>query len=284
MPPPRSGSMSQQLLGWTLTRRQPLPSTTEGNEEVEWSIQEVARSVGVTSRTLRHYDAIGLFRPSRIGVNGTRYYDRDALTRLQRILLLRGLGLALPTIGEVLAERADTPSALRTHIGLLRQEQERIDRQIRAIERTLTALENESEITMTTMFDGFDPTAYREEVEERWGAIAYATSSAWWEAKSPEQRADWQRVQKELAAGWVALAASDADPEDHEAQALAKRHAAWLAEIPGTPATDPATRKAYILALAEMYAADPRFAANYGGVEGADFVRAALTAYAEARL
>lgn len=251
---------------------------------MEWSIQEVARSVGVTSRTLRHYDAIGLFRPTRIAVTGTRYYDRDALIRLQRILLLRELGLGLPTIGEVLAERTDTPSALRTHISLLRQEQERVDRQIRAIGQTLTALENGLELTMTTMFDGFDPTAYREEVEERWGAIAYATSSAWWEAKSPEQRADWQRAQQELAADWVALAATDADPEDREAQALAERHAAWLAEIPGTPATDRATRKVYVLALAEMYAADPRFAANYGGAEGADFVRAALTAYAETRL
>jgi len=54
---------------------------------VEWSIQDVARSAGTTSRTLRHYDDIGLLPPSRVGGNGYRYYDEDALVRLQRILL-----------------------------------------------------------------------------------------------------------------------------------------------------------------------------------------------------
>ena len=68
---------------------------------MEWSIQDVVREAGVTSRALRHYDAIGLLRPSRVDAGGTRHYDLDALTRLQRILLLRELGLGLP---------ANTPS------------------------------------------------------------------------------------------------------------------------------------------------------------------------------
>ncbi len=252
--------------------------------EVEWSIQEVARAVGATSRTLRHYDSIGLLRPSRIGANGTRYYDRDALTRLQRILLLRELGLRLPLIAEVLAARTDTRSALRAHVDLLRGEQERIDRQIRAIQQTLTAVEDGEEISMTRMFDGFDHTAYREEVEERWGADAYAASAAWWEAKSPTERADWQRGHEDLAADWAMLATSGADPEGPAAQILAERHVAWLAGVPGTPAADPSTRKAYVLGLAELYAADARFAANYGGVQGAEFVRRVLNTYAAMRL
>jgi len=250
---------------------------------VERSIQEVARAVGTTSRTLRHYDEIGLLPPSRVGANGYRYYDRDAMTRLQRILLLRELGLGLPAIAEVLARRTDAPSALRTHVGLLHREQERIGRQLRAIERTLIAIEAGEEITMESMFDGFDHTAYREEVEERWGAAAYATSAAWWEAKSPQERAEWQRRQRELFADWIALAESGADPTGPEAQALAERHAAWLRAIPGTPATDPATRRAYLEGLAGMYVADPRFAANYGGAEGAAFVAAALAGYAAER-
>ena len=60
------------------------------------SIQDIARLAGTTSRTLRHYDDIGLLEPSRIGANGYRYYDQHALVRLQRILLLRDLGLGLP--------------------------------------------------------------------------------------------------------------------------------------------------------------------------------------------
>ena len=59
----------------------------------EWSIQQIAKLAGTTSRTLRHYDEIGLLKPSRVGSNGYRYYDGAALLQLQRILLLRELGL-----------------------------------------------------------------------------------------------------------------------------------------------------------------------------------------------
>ena len=67
----------------------------------DWSIQEIAKLAGTTSRTLRHYDDIGLLTPSDIGTNGYRRYDTAALVRLQRILLLRELGLSLPQIAEI---------------------------------------------------------------------------------------------------------------------------------------------------------------------------------------
>ncbi|HEV7741419.1 MAG TPA: MerR family DNA-binding transcriptional regulator, partial [Pseudolysinimonas sp.] len=51
---------------------------------MDWSIQDIARLAGTTSRTLRHYDDVGLVKPSRIGDNGYRYYDADALVKLQR--------------------------------------------------------------------------------------------------------------------------------------------------------------------------------------------------------
>ncbi len=82
----------------------------------DWSIQDIARLAGTTSRTLRHYDDVGLVKPSRIGGNGYRYYDADALVRLQRVLLLRELGLGIPAIGEVLAGQRDDSAALRTHL------------------------------------------------------------------------------------------------------------------------------------------------------------------------
>lgn len=64
-----------------------------------WPIAEVARMSGVTARTLRHYDEIGLLPPARIGTNGHRYYEERQLLRLQQILVLRTLGLGLPEIG-----------------------------------------------------------------------------------------------------------------------------------------------------------------------------------------
>ncbi|GAA3751400.1 DNA-binding transcriptional MerR regulator [Spinactinospora alkalitolerans] len=65
---------------------------------MEWSIHHAARSAGVTGRTLRHYGDVGLPAPSRIGDSGYRYFDHDAIVRLQRILLLRDLGLSLSAI------------------------------------------------------------------------------------------------------------------------------------------------------------------------------------------
>ena len=97
---------------------------------MDWSIQEIARLAGTTSRTLRHYDDVGLLRPSRVGANGYRYYDEDALVRLQRILLLRELGLGSRRSPRCSSQRRTTPHALRTHLEWLRQEQDRLARQI----------------------------------------------------------------------------------------------------------------------------------------------------------
>lgn len=63
-----------------------------------WSITAVAKMSGVTSRTLRHYDEIGLLPPAWIGGNGYRYYEDEQLLRLQQILVLRELGVGLSEI------------------------------------------------------------------------------------------------------------------------------------------------------------------------------------------
>lgn len=247
---------------------------------MERTIQEVARLAGVTSRTLRHYDELGLVRPSSIGAGGIRRYDAAALVRLQRVLLLRELGLGLTEIGRVLDGRTDDVHALSAHRDLLRQEQERIARQIASVEATIRSLEKKEEPMAEKMFDGFDHTQYKQEVEERWGADAYAKSDAWWRGMGADEKEAWQRASAQLGADWIAAAESGIAPDSGEAQAIAERHVAWLGGIPGTPGAN----KEYVLALGEMYVADERFAANYGGVDGAAFVRDALRVYAEARL
>ena len=72
-----------------------------------WSIAEVARMSGVTSRTLRHYDEIGLLRPAYAAANGYRYYEQDELLRLQQILVLRELGVGLPEVRRILDAQTD---------------------------------------------------------------------------------------------------------------------------------------------------------------------------------
>lgn len=145
------------------------------------------------------------------------------------------------------------------------------------------------------MFDGFDHTQYKEEVEQRWGKSAYADGDRWWRGMSASEKSEWQQRVSDLARDWVVAAESGTSPESAEAQNLAKRHVEWLAGVPGTPTS--ALRqaqgsggdvKAYVLGLGEMYVADPRFGANYstsdGGTRGAEFVRDALRIYAETSL
>ncbi len=249
------------------------------------SIQEIARLAGTTSRTLRHYDDIGLLPPSRIGGNGYRYYDDDALVRLQRILLLRELGLGLPAIADVLDREGNTERALRGHLEWLHREQDRLTRQIASVERTIDALEGGERLMAEQMFDGFDHTAYKQEVEERWGTEAYAKGDAWWRSMSDDEKAAWRQRAAQLGSDWIAAHERGIDPADDEAQALARRHFEWLRGVPGTPGGGgDGPTKEYFLGLAEMYVADERFGANYGGHDGAEFVRDAMTVYAERNL
>lgn len=261
----------------------------------DWSIQEIARLAGTTSRTLRHYDDIGLLPPSRIASNGYRHYDGSALVRLQRILLLRELGLGLPQIAEVLGPSTGSgtqvteASALETHLALLREEQARLARQIASVESTITALRGGEQLMAENMFDGFDHTRYKEEVEERWGRRAYADGDRWWRGMTDAERAEWQQRVSDLARDWIAAAESGVDPASAEAQDVARRHVEWLTGVPGTPAATPGGDvKAYVTGLGEMYVADPRFGANYatsrGGTHGPEFVRDALRVYADANL
>lgn len=266
----------------------------------DWSIQEIARLAGTTSRTLRHYDDIGLLPPTRIAHNGHRHYDEQALVRLQRILLLRELGLGLPQIAEVLASPADAPggpagaaeaeaSALESHLAWLREEQTRLARRIASVESTITALRGGEELMAENMFDGFDHTRYRDEVERRWGSKAYADGDRWWRGMTDAERAGWQQRVSDLGGDWIAAAESGVDPASAEAQAIAKRHVEWLTGIPGTPAAPSGgDARSYVIGLGEMYVADPRFGAHYatarGGTHGAEFVRDALRVYAEANL
>lgn len=247
---------------------------------MDWSIQEIARHAGTTSRTLRHYGDVGLLKPSRVGPNGYRYYDEDALVRLQRILLLRDLGLGLPAIADVLAQATDPAGALRTHLDWLRREQDRLTLQIAAVEDTLNKLEGGEQLMAENMFDGFDHTKYKDEVEERWGADAYAKGDRWWRSMTAAEKADWKARSAALGSDWIAAAESGIAPDSDEAQAIARRHVEWLAAIPGTPGAV----KEYLTGLGEMYVADERFAVNYGGGAGAEFVRDTLAVYADRNL
>ncbi|MFF5635183.1 MerR family transcriptional regulator [Streptomyces sp. NPDC012825] len=243
---------------------------------MEWSIQEIAKKAGTTSRTLRHYGERGLLEPSRIGANGYRYYDRAALVRLQRILLLRELGLSLPAIAEVLAGQRDTSAALRTHLALLEQERERIGRQIMSVRTTLHKTEKGEELMADEMFDGFDHTRYEEEVTHRWGREAYEQGDRWWRSLDEEQKRAFMEEQAGIARDFGKAARDGLAADSDEVQALARRQVAWLS-------TTTAPTREYVIGLGRMYVDDPRFTRNYDryGEGTAVLVRDALAVYAE---
>ncbi|MCD1284775.1 MULTISPECIES: MerR family transcriptional regulator [unclassified Brevibacterium] len=250
---------------------------------MDWSIQETARLTGTTSRTLRHYDAIGLLPPTTIAANGYRHYDEAALVRLQRILLLRDLGLPLAQIAEVLDRTDDPIAALSKHVQVLGRERERIERQMASVTATITRLEAGELLMAEEMFDGFDHREYEQEVTRRWGAEAYARSDRWWTGLNETERKEWKAQVSALSDDWIAAAEAGASPESQRCQGLADRHIEWLRSVPGTPAHESEEALAgYVRGLAEMYVSDPRFAANYGGTAGAELVRDALAHRLEA--
>ncbi|WP_086843744.1 MerR family transcriptional regulator [Amycolatopsis kentuckyensis] len=242
---------------------------------MEWSIQDIARSAGTTSRTLRHYGAVGLLEPSRIGGNGYRYYDEQALVRLQRILLLRELGLGLPAIAEVLDGQRDSAAALETHLELLEDERRRIGRQIESVRTTLRKLKGGERLMAEEVFDGFDHTRHQEEVTRRWGADAYRHGDQWWSSLSASEKEAHQQEQRDIAAAFGAACAAGSAPGSEEAQAITRRLHEWL-----RPAVS-SVSAGYFAGLGQLYVDDPRY-----GVEGAtaEFVRDAMKIYAERNL
>ncbi|WP_007024248.1 MerR family transcriptional regulator [Saccharomonospora iraqiensis] len=244
----------------------------------EFSIQEIARAAGTTSRTLRHYDDIGLLPPSRIGANGYRYYDAASLMRLQRILLLRELGIGLSTIAEVLDGERDSTAALRTHLRWLERERERLARQIESVRSTIRKYERGEELMATEAFDGFDHTRYRDEVVAKWGRDAYDRGERWWRSLSADDRDEFQRTQREIAADFVDARARGLTPDGDEVQAITRRHYEWVQA--GWQGTAPSAEA--FTGLGQLYVDDPRFAANYP--DSAEFVRDAMRVYADRNL
>ena len=137
---------------------------------------------GVTSRTLRHYDAMGLLPPAGTASSGHRYYEEGGLLRLQQILLLRELGLGLRQIADILDQQTDRISVLREHRQRLLAERDRLDTLVHTVGRTIAELEDGRESSgmakidkPENLFDGFDVSRLEAEAQERWPREAEQT-------------------------------------------------------------------------------------------------------------
>lgn len=135
-------------------------------------IQTASQLSGVSIRSLRHYDKLGLLSPSK-AENGYRYYSDADLSRLQTILFYKYLGFSLKEIKVLLENsRADKLSLLENQLDLLKKEQKRLATLIDTLTKTIQ--ESKGEITMTTSekFVGFsyqDHENYKEQAIETYG-------------------------------------------------------------------------------------------------------------------
>ena len=137
------------------------------------TVSEVAKLSGVSIRALHHYDEIGLLKPSVTGANGYRYYDREALLRLQQILVHRELGLSLEEIGRVLdAPDFDRLATLKAHRQYLKQQADRYGQLVRTLDETLADLERKTGMKDKKLFKGFDPKAQEKMRPGWWIAMA----------------------------------------------------------------------------------------------------------------
>jgi DNA-binding transcriptional MerR regulator len=250
-----------------------------------WSIADVARMSGVTSRTLRHYDAIGLLPPATIGSNGYRYYEEDQLLRLQQILVLRELGLGLPEIGAVLDRQTDQVEALRIHHEWLLAERDRLSTLVTTVERTIAELETRkagSEMPKINrpenLFEGFDTTNLGAEAQDQWPQ-QWAESQQFVDTITPE---DKERMEKESTAQLIRMAefmTAGKPADDPAVQAEVDTHYEGVKRF-WTPSAE-----AFKI-LGQSYTTDPQWKTAYETIAPglAEYQRDAMAVYADTRL
>ncbi|MDQ2761728.1 MAG: MerR family transcriptional regulator [Actinomycetota bacterium] len=223
------------------------------------TVGELSQLAGVTVRTLHHYDEIGLLRPSGRSDSGYRLYSYADLTRLQEILVWRQLGFSLTEIQALLDDpRHDRASALRRQRELVALELERLGATARALDAALDAEDKQTEMEVERMFEDFDPSQYEDEVRERWGKTDAYRESARRAGGYGEREWSAIRAEAEQVTEDFATLMSESEPaEGDRARAVAERHrqhiTRWLYPVGAQMHRN----------LAELYIADPRFAASY---------------------
>ena len=153
------------------------------------TVKEVSRCSGVSVRTLHHYDAIGLLKPSRVTEAGYRLYDDAALERLQLILIYRELGLPLKEIGRLLDDGSpDRNWVLQHQIRLMQDKIDHLQKRVSFARGMLTIGVKDMELK------GFEPQTmddYSAQAKTLYGKTdAYREYTRKAKGRSPEQEQD----------------------------------------------------------------------------------------------
>ena len=92
-------------------------------------IGEVAKRAGVSVGTLRHYDKLGLLRPSQVTEAGYRLYSQADCERLELVRTLRGVGFDLGTVAQLLQGEVSPSDAIELQLGALEVQSRLLRRQ-----------------------------------------------------------------------------------------------------------------------------------------------------------
>ena len=243
-----------------------------------YTIKEISDLAGVTTRTIRYYNEIGLLDPALTGDNGYRYYDHDSLLRLQQILFFRLLDVPLKAIQLIMNKPDfDLLSALENHRLALQAKVSRLEALIDTLDRTIASAKGEGTMSDKEVFKGFDESQYEDEARERWGdSPMYAESQAQWSSYSEEQK---EAIKAEGGRLTVRMVSEDpnASPGDSDVQAAIGEYHAYLNKYFYT------CDISFLRGLADNWVQDPRFAKNYERVRegGAAFVREAVLIFCD---
>ena len=237
------------------------------------TVKEVSNLTGVSVRTLHHYDAIGLLKPTELTEAGYRLYDDTALERLQIILLFRELQFPLKDIKAMLdSSTFNTAEALSQQIALLELEYKRLGELIIHARN----LQQKGELFMN--FEPFNTQqldAYKTEAKAKWGdTVAYAEY-----AQKEAKGKDFNSIAAQMMQVFAELGTLRHLPPD---DAVVQQKVAALQQF----ITDNfyTCTKEILYGLGQMYTADERFTQNIdkaGGEGTAQFASEAIKVYCE---
>lgn len=251
----------------------------------ELTVKQLAAISGVTVRTLHHYDEIGLLTPASVGANGYRYYGREELLRLQRILFHRELGVPLGSIAELLdLEGKDQIGVLRRHREKLQTERERYRVLIETIDRTIDDIKGERLMANADLYKGFSPEkqgGYEAWLIERYGEpmrVGIERAKKSHANLSPAEQEAMGGELKEVEQALAGALRQGIDPASDGVDALIQRHRSWVAQMWGRPC-----RPEAYSGLADLYLSHPDFVARYEHIEKgfAEYLASAMKRHAK---
>lgn len=249
---------------------------------MEYTVQKLGKLAGVSARTLRYYDEIGLLEPARKNSSGYRIYGRTEVDKLQQILFYRELGVDLESIKNIVNDPSfDGPAALKKHRQQLLENRRQLDLLITNVEGTISAAERKSQMADTEKFNGFkqqliddNEKQYGKEIRGTYGDEIVDESNAKMLKMSEGKYAKFKRVEQEVL-DTLAAAINTGNPASAVAQKAADLHKEWLSFT-----WSAYSQKAHA-GLAQMYVDDERFAAYYDKARPgtAKFLRDAIYIY-----